>query len=270
MIAGKATSVSNGNFTSFTMDGMSILQAGVLCLNAGESYALEDHARETGLLLIRGECILETRDNVIRFGPRENPFIQRPWAFLLGRGRRVVINAEQDSVLGVGSAPAQSALPDTFIPPENTGGGPRGEGCFSREVRFAIWNDNSNGNQLMIGETIIPPGHWSSFPPHKHDTCSPGHEARYEEAYYFSFELQTGFALVRQYNRSGCDQTVCAHTGELIYMAEGYHPVVNSPEGYAYQMTLMAGPQRQSTASLDSYFIKEGSENPFQNQQVMK
>ena len=54
--------------------------------------------------------------------------------------------------------------------------------------------------RLIVGETINPPGNWSSFPPHKHDTDNPP-EGVYEEVYFFLVRPRGGFGLSRVYER---------------------------------------------------------------------
>ena len=40
-------------------------------------------------------------------------------------------------------------------------------------------------DSLLVCEVQTPPGHWSSYPPHKHDRDAMPDESLLEETYYF-------------------------------------------------------------------------------------
>ncbi len=56
---------------------------------------------------------------------------------------------------------------------------------------------------FIVGETINPPGNWSSYPPHKHDEHRPPHEVQLEEVYYFKFDPPGGFGVQLRYDEQG-------------------------------------------------------------------
>jgi 5-deoxy-glucuronate isomerase len=94
----------------------------------------------------------------------------------------------------------------------------RGAGAFARTVRTYLAD-----GPLIAGETINPPGGWSSYPPHRHDD--------YEEAYLYRFEPRGGFGLAAQYDESAAESSV-VRDGDVTRIRSGYHPVVAAP-GYA-------------------------------------
>ena len=49
----------------------------------------------------------------------------------------------------------------------------RGDGATQRRVRTYVPE-----GELIVGETLNPPGGWSSYPPHRHD---------HEELYLYRF-----------------------------------------------------------------------------------
>ena len=57
--------------------------------------------------------------------------------------------------------------------------------------------------RLLLGETINPPGNWSSYPPHKHDTHEPPREVRLEEVYLFKVDPPGGFGVQLRYGPDG-------------------------------------------------------------------
>jgi 5-deoxy-glucuronate isomerase len=140
-------------------------------------------------------------------------------------------------------------------------------------VRLVCWADNTVGEQLLIGETVTPSGNWSTIPPHRHARFidSPnGHlEVPYHEIYFYQFSHPAGFGLSRQFDDDGSDQSYALRTNDALYIDGGYHPVVCAPGGDMYQLTVMAGPYRESTASVHPGFLhllEENGKNPFQHQ----
>ena len=87
----------------------------------------------------------------------------------------------------------------------------------------------------MVGETLNPPGGWSSYPPHKHDVDDPPREAIYEEVYFFRIQPEGGFGIQRVYERrEGADalnEVLVVEDGDTVIIPRGYHPVVAAP-GY--------------------------------------
>jgi 5-deoxy-glucuronate isomerase len=98
----------------------------------------------------------------------------------------------------------------------------RGDGAFARTVRTYL----SDG-PLIAGETINPPGGWSSYPPHRHDD--------HEEAYLYRFAPSHGFGMAAVYDGDDREATV-VHDGDVTRIRRGYHPVVAAP-GYAMAYT---------------------------------
>ena len=75
----------------------------------------------------------------------------------------------------------------------------RGEGPTSRTVRTYV----SEG-PLICGETINPPGGWSSWPPHRHE---------HEEIYLYRFDDDAGFGVQMVYD---------GDPGEPCIVRDGY------------------------------------------------
>ena len=96
-------------------------------------------------------------------------------------------------------------------------------------------------------EVITPAGHWSSYPPHKHDTDTPpvGDRSSRRPTTTASNPPQ-GFAFQRVYTDDrSLDETLCVEDGDVVLVPRGYHPV-GAPHGYdLYYLNVMAGPQRQ-------------------------
>lgn len=95
-------------------------------------------------------------------------------------------------------------------------------------------------------EVITPAGHWSSYPPHKHDTSAAPEETCLEETYFHKLSPSQGFAFQRVYTDDrSLDETITVEHNDVVMVPRGYHPV-GAPHGYElYYLNVMAGPERR-------------------------
>lgn len=274
MSCGRVRKKAGTGFTMLVEKELEQLQVAQLVLKDGESFSMDTGEREYGFVLISGSCQYGIDGDISGLlGPRENPYEHLPHALLVTREQRIVFTALEDTVVGVGSAPADRETANRHITPAMVGGGTRGTGNWQREVRFVIWTDNSEGSRLLMGETVVPSGNWSTIPPHRHQYDIPGEEVPYEEAYLFHFSKPQGFGLAWQFDDEGkLDQSFSLKANDILYMDRGYHPVVCGPGASLYQLTLMAGPHRTSMSRVHDHFKfllnENGMENPYAKQTV--
>ena len=88
----------------------------------------------------------------------------------------------------------------------------RGRGAHARRVR-AILMGAEAADSLLVCEVLTPAGHWSSYPPHKHDRDAMPEESLLEETYYHRVSPAQGFALQRVYTDDReLDESVAAAT----------------------------------------------------------
>ena len=59
----------------------------------------------------------------------------------------------------------------------------RGRGAHARRVRPILMGAEA-ADSLLVCEVLTPAGHWSSYPPHKHDRDAMPEESFLEETYY--------------------------------------------------------------------------------------
>ena len=59
---------------------------------------------------------------------------------------------------------------------------------------------------LFIGEALVPPANWASFPPHRHDFDDLPDEVDMEEIYYFRFDRPQGFGIQKTLHRQSFDR----------------------------------------------------------------
>src|SRR3954469_21339542 len=103
--------------------------------------------------------------------------------------------------------------------------------------------DDAPAESLLVTEVLTPDGHWSSYPPHKHDRDAPPEETFLEETYYHRIRPDHGFGLPRVYTDDrSLDETVAFGDGDVVLVPRGYH-TVSAPPGYElYYLNVMAGP----------------------------
>ena len=124
-----------------------------------------------------------------------------------------------------------------------------GTGNWSRSIRTILGPDDDAG-RLLVGETINPPGNWSSYPPHKHDRHAPPDEVALEELYYYRFKPETGFGVQLIYNDRD-ESARIVRDGDVVAIPSGYHPVVAAPGYSLYYLWVMAGEGRMLAPYFD-------------------
>ena len=84
--------------------------------------------------------------------------------------------------------------------------------------------------RLMMAETLVPPGNWTSYPPHKHDVDNPPNEAIYEEVYFYLFKPAGGYGFQRVYEPGDApdrlNEVYVVEDGDAVAIPRGYHPLV--------------------------------------------
>ena len=122
-------------------------------------------------------------------GGRPDPFSGMPDAAYLPPGTRYAL--EGDGEVGLCIAPARDGaaarvLPGAEIVPEQ-----RGHGTHERTIHPILMGDRE-ADSLLVCEVLTPPGHWSSYPPHKHDRDAMPEESFLEETYYHRITRRRG------------------------------------------------------------------------------
>ena len=100
-------------------------------------------------------------------------------------------------------------------------------------------------DSLLVTEVFTPPGHWSSYPSHRHDEDDYPRITYLEETYYHRLNPPQGFAFQRVYTDDRqLDEACAVENHDVVMVPRGYHPVV-VPHGYeSYYLNVMAGPNR--------------------------
>jgi 5-deoxy-glucuronate isomerase len=168
-----------------------------------------------------------------------------PGAVYVPAGALFSVVAATGLELALCSAPGRPGRPARIVAPEVMSREVRGQQTNTRYVRN-ILPQTEAADSLLVVEVLTPGGHWSSYPPHKHDNAVEGQETALEETYYHRVNPSQGFAFQRVYTDDrAIDETVCVHDGDVVLVPRGYHPV-GAPHGYdLYYLNVMAGPERK-------------------------
>jgi 5-deoxy-glucuronate isomerase len=217
----------------------------VLRLAAGESVERRTGGREVCLVVISGVCFIVTESEEWEIGGRKGPFDGLPHALYLPPGTDYRVETAGELELAVCSAPAESGVEPFEVRPEEIEVETRGSGNMEREVRPILMAERP-AERLLVVEVLTPNGHWSSYPPHKHDRDALPEETYLEETYYHRVRPEKGFAVQRVYTDDrSLDETLSVRDGDVVLVPKGYHPV-SAPPGYdLYYLNVMAGPVRE-------------------------
>ena len=218
----------------------------ILRLEKGLTVSRETGERELCLVMISGRALLTAAgDDLGEIGERMSPFDGPPWsAYVPANAAWSLVAAVTPVEIALCSAPAKGMLKARVIPPDAVRTETRGEGTNTRHV-FNILPETEPAESLLVVEVLTPGGHWSSYPPHKHDRDALPEESLLEETYYHRIRPPQGFAFQRVYAGDGdLDETMAVSDGDVVLVPRGYHPV-GAAHGYdLYYLNVMAGPKR--------------------------
>ena len=216
----------------------------VLDIAPGRTLTRSLRDREQCLVLLSGRATLslDGRDSGL-VGERSDPFSGKPFAVYAPPRSRVELTAQTRCELAVGSAPAAGRFPARLIRPDEVEKEVRGIGTNTRYVQ-QILPETVPAEHLLVVEVLTPGGHWSSYPPHKHDTAGDG-ETQLEEIYYHRMRRPGGFAVQRVYTDDRTlDETLAVEDRDVVLVPRGYHPVSAAHGFDLYYLNVMAGPVR--------------------------
>ena len=224
---------------------LEFLHFGLLRLQAGEVMHLDSEDRETLMVVVEAptDVRVAAAGRELRLPSRRSVFTESPAALYAPAGAGLELHGPLLAGVFQASAPDSGGEPYTILPHE-VGAVRRGRGNFSRQVRDILPAERPAA-RLLAGETLNPPGNWSSSPPHKHDRHDPPREARLEEVYLFRLHPAQGFALQHSYHAGGPSRTFAVGDLQAVAIPAGYHPVVAAPGYDLYYLWGLAGEARE-------------------------
>ena len=221
---------------------------GLYRLAAGEVAAEVTDGREVILVLVEGKG--DVRAGGVEFGvlgARMDVFeATPPHCVFVPCGAEWQVVATTDLVLAICSAPGLAGRSAATIGPEGIVQSVRGKGTNTRHINAIAMEDRDVADSLLVTEVFTPQGHWSSYPPHRHDEDDFPRMTYLEETYYHRLNPAQGFGIQRVFTEDGTlDETMAVADGDVVLVPRGHHPV-GAPYGYGmYYLNVMAGPRRQ-------------------------
>jgi 5-deoxy-glucuronate isomerase len=218
----------------------------VLRLAAGRTVQRTTEGEEVCLVLLEGFCNISAGDYEWRgIGGRDSVFEGPPYAVYLPPGTEYSVEADSYLELALCSAPAGAGVEPFLVRPEDVDVEVRGSGNAQRRVHPILMSEGQ-AERLLVVEVLTPNGHWSSYPPHKHDQDDLPNESYLEETYFHRIQPPQGFAVQKVYTGDrSLDETMTVVDGDTVLVPRGYH-AVSAPPGYdLYYLNVMAGPVRE-------------------------
>jgi 5-deoxy-glucuronate isomerase len=221
------------------------LRFGLARVPASAAIQLDTEDREALLVVLEAPRTvrLAAGGHEFELPPRRSVFEDEPAALYAPAGRGLELRGPLLAGVFQARAPTSSGEPYAILPGQ-TRVAERGRGNFARRVRD-ILPAARPAVRLLAGETVNPPGNWSSSPPHKHDRHDPPAETGLEEVYLFRVRPAQGFGLQHSYHAAGPSRSFAVEDLDVAAIPAGYHPVVAAPGYELYYLWCLAGESRE-------------------------
>jgi 5-deoxy-glucuronate isomerase len=232
-------------------DGTRLIGLRLVRLAAGDVWAGRDAGEQLAVVL--GGTVEASVDSAA-FGPvggREDVFDGLCEAVYVPPEAEFALSAGAPATVAIASAPLEggSSGAARMIRAADQGVAIAGAGNWQRTIR-TILGPGADAGRLIVGETVNPPGNWSSYPPHKHDRQAPPEEVALEEVYFYRLRPEGGFAVQLLYDGDE-ERAVIVRDGDAIAIPSGYHPVVAAAGYELYYLWVLAGAGRDLVPFFD-------------------
>jgi len=217
-------------------------------LEEGENAQEDTDHREVIIVLIEGKAeITVAGNNYGEMGDRMSVFERSPpHCMYVPDGSNWSARATTRCVLAVCSAPGKGGHEAKVIGPQGITLEERGKGTNRRYIHNIAMENRDVADSLLVTEVFTPAGHWSSYPPHRHDEDDYPNMTYLEETYYHRLNPSQGFGYQRVFTEDGSlDENMAVIDGDVVLVPKGHHPC-GAPYGYEmYYLNVMAGPLRK-------------------------
>lgn len=169
-----------------------------------------------------------------------------PHCLYLPDGSDWAVTATSALTLAVCTAPGKGGHAAARLGPEGIELTPRGKGTNTRYINNIAMEARDVADSLLVTEVFTPAGHWSSYPPHRHDEDRFPDMTYLEETYYHRLNPPQGFGIQRVFTEDGSlDECMAVANHDVVLVPKGHHPC-GAPYGYEmYYLNVMAGPLRK-------------------------
>lgn len=217
-------------------------------LTPGDSVSEDTGEREVILVLVEGKAEISSGQQQFgELGERMNVFEKTPpHCVYIPVASRWQAIATTPCTVAVCSAPGIKGRQAQIIGPAGITLEERGKGTNTRYINNIAMENRDVADSLLVTEVFTPSGHWSSYPPHRHDEDDFPHMTLLEETYYHRLNPSQGYGHQRVFTEDGSlDETMSYSDGDVVLVPRGHHPC-GVPYGYVlYYLNVMAGPLRK-------------------------
>jgi len=238
------------------IDGFSLVR-----LDGENSHSFNTRGCEVGISILSGMCDITVDGQTFnKIGSRENVFAGVPTGVYVPRDSNLTLGGGRATVAVCRGKCAIKFRP-AVITPNLVRVMTVGRDNWQREVRILIGPDGPSEN-LILGETLNPPGNWSGTPPHRHEHANLPKESLHEELYYFKTEKPQGWGIQRLYSpERGTNDLLYLQDGTVTFMPRGYHQIVAAPGYHLYYLFFLSGEGKELIGheDPDHCWIKEES-----------
>lgn len=216
-------------------------------LSPGDRAAGHLDGRETILVLVEGCATFSVAGaDFGQMGARMDVFERSPpHCLYVPPGQDWQAVASTPCTLAVCSAPSTGGRPAQRLGPDGIVLEPRGSGTNTRFINNIAMEGRDVADSLLVTEVFTPAGHWSSYPPHRHDEDDFPRITYLEETYYHRLNPGNAFGIQRVFTDDlSLDETMSVADHDVVLVPRGHHPCA-APHGVEmYYLNVMAGPRR--------------------------
>ncbi|PPB79483.1 5-deoxyglucuronate isomerase [Albidovulum inexpectatum] len=227
-------------------------------LEPGDDAGASLPDRETILVLVEGRARIRAADQDFgEMGDRLDVFERTPpHCLYVPPGTSWRAKATTPCTLAVCTAPSAGGRPVQRLGPEGISLDHRGQGTNLRHIHNIAMEDRDVADSLLVTEVFTPAGHWSSYPPHRHDEDDFPRITYLEETYYHRLNPSRGFGVQRVFTDDlSLDETMAVADHDVVLVPRGHHPC-GAPHGIEmYYLNVMAGPRRAWRFALHPDFV---------------
>ncbi len=199
-----------------------LMDIGLLVLEDGDVFTIEEPEKETAVLLFEGAVTMQWAGKTVEAN-RPDTFRSEGYCLLCPRRVKITLTAHNHAELFVQKTVNARDYEPVLYTPETVQvqhAGANGElmGCMRREIKTFFDYENAPFSNMVLGEVLNFPGRWSSYPPHHHPQ---------PEVYFYRFDHPQGFGA----GFSNGEIYKTEHNG-MATINHGFHSQVAAP-GYA-------------------------------------
>ena len=171
-------------------DKGTMMDVGLLVMEKGDTYVIDEEKKESAVLLFSGDVIFEYAGKKVE-AHRPDCFRYEAYCLLASRKVKIVLTALGHCEIYIQQTDNDRDYESVMYTPETVQvqhAGANGEpmGCMRREIKTFFDYENAPFSNMVLGEVLNFPGKWSSYPPHHHPQ---------PEVYFYRFDYPQGFGV---------------------------------------------------------------------------